>query len=177
MIRIIKSDMDLTLILTILSLCDLQIITATHTNQCPAKFEANTNADQFSGYCSVKALPLDKIPEMHRDKICYSNCMRSSVCMYFRFSAPNACLVCLRREAEFDTHNVGSRLIDVSPSELPVAGDIVQSRIGLADMITANRLFQNCSSRLLGDNHIDFSGTFINSEFRFINLHLQGSHA
>ena len=127
--------------------------------QCPAVFEERTDIETFNEYCKQMAFSLVRvIPDRYRGEICYSECLKSAACIYYKYDASNMlCIVCLRPVSQFANPKVGSDIVEynyIYPS--------VFARIGIEFNVSAcDFLDYSCSTRLFGRPEGDLNRTEI----------------
>ena len=125
------------------------IIVYTHSNaQCPIVFEERPDIELFNQYCKQMAFSLSRIgPDRYRGDICYSKCMKSAACIYFKYDDNNArCIVCLRPVSQFANPKVG-----IEVEEYNDVYSSVFARIGIEFNVSAcDFLDYTCSTRWFG---------------------------
>ena len=106
------------------------------------------------------------VPDGYRVEICYSKCLKSKACIYYKYDAYNArCIVCLRPVSRFANPKVGSEVEEyneIYPS--------VFARIGIEFNVSAcDFLDYACATRWFGDsgrgcyNHLEIANNDIKS--------------
>ena len=139
------------LTICILSICMNIALSQLLPYTCHNKFEEATSAENFIDYCIPYILPLERALEHVRADICYSKCVPSETCLYYRFSQEaQQCVLCVRNASLIDIHSLGIASLDIEA--IILNGEVIHSRMGMQHkIVNKNMVKLNCQSEVLGN--------------------------